>query len=568
MVSAAIGAMLLLAALVPASTWLSMLRDPSAGIAPPIALGAQMFRASLAALGLYICAGARLGWWRTPTHGAVPLAAASPGASPTGRVELAIALTLTAVGALLRFYRLDEGLWNDEVVTLVEYVRPPLGEIVTTYTSQNQNFLYSILGHLSIASFGESAWALRLPAALFGIATLPALWRFGRLVAGPREALLATALLTFSYQHVWFSQNARGYSALLFWAVVSSHFLLVALRSGRGKSWAAYGVAAAFGMYTHLTMLFIVAGQFAVYAWYMWRAPDLALRDRLRPVLNGFVLTTLVAVAAYAFALPQMAGASAADRSDVATWRSPIWMISELARGLQSGPALPVAAVAGMAVLVAGIVSYWRRVPAVPILLIVPAVSGTAAMMLMRHHLWPRFYFFVAGFGVLLIVRGVVAAGEGLLRGWPRDRARTAATVMVVLLTVFLGRSVPYAYGPKQDYGGARDYVDHARATGDAVVIVGGASVSFRLYFAPAWTPVTTVAELDRVRADHPRTWVVYAMPIEVQSNYPDVYAAVQRDFALQRTFEGSLKGGTICVYRADRGASGRPDLRSGVKGS
>jgi uncharacterized membrane protein len=58
--------------------------------------------------------------------------------------------------------------------------------------------------------FGDSGAALRLPAALFGVASLGAVYALGREVVGRREGLLAALALAFSYQHVWFSQNARG----------------------------------------------------------------------------------------------------------------------------------------------------------------------------------------------------------------------------------------------------------------------------------------------------------------------------------------------------------------------
>jgi uncharacterized membrane protein len=48
------------------------------------------------------------------------------------------------------------------------------------------------------------------------VASIGALYLLGRAVAGPTEALFAAALMTVAYHHVWFSQNARGYSGLLF----------------------------------------------------------------------------------------------------------------------------------------------------------------------------------------------------------------------------------------------------------------------------------------------------------------------------------------------------------------
>ena len=70
------------------------------------------------------------------------------------------AFVLTAIlliGVALRIYGLNSGLWYDEIVTLVESVRPPLREIVTHFPSNNDHPLYSVLAHLSIGIFGEHA---------------------------------------------------------------------------------------------------------------------------------------------------------------------------------------------------------------------------------------------------------------------------------------------------------------------------------------------------------------------------------------------------------------------------
>src|SRR3982751_363400 len=106
----------------------------------------------------------------------------SPARSMWKLSDAAIRWSLAAVvlvGAALRFHFLDSGLWYDEIVTLVESVRRPFASIVTQFPGSNDHPLYSVLGHLSMTLFGEHAWSLRLPAALFGVAGLPLLYIFG-----------------------------------------------------------------------------------------------------------------------------------------------------------------------------------------------------------------------------------------------------------------------------------------------------------------------------------------------------------------------------------------------------
>src|SRR3989304_4647093 len=149
--------------------------------------------------------------------------------------RIPILFFLLIVAALLRLYDLNDGLWHDEIITAVKYVRLPFAKILTTYDSENEHFLYTILARGFVLLFEENAWALRFPAVLFGIASIGTTYLLGRQVSNVLEALLASALLTFSYYHIWFSQNARGYTGLLFFANLSSWLLIRALVENRSK---------------------------------------------------------------------------------------------------------------------------------------------------------------------------------------------------------------------------------------------------------------------------------------------------------------------------------------------
>ena len=73
---------------------------------------------------------------------------------------------ILGLAAVLRAINLDAGLWYDEIVTLVESVRLPTSELVTSYKSFNSHILFSLEAQACIALLGESAWSLRLPASV------------------------------------------------------------------------------------------------------------------------------------------------------------------------------------------------------------------------------------------------------------------------------------------------------------------------------------------------------------------------------------------------------------------
>jgi hypothetical protein len=124
-------------------------------------------------------------------------------ASPDRGRELIVLFLIGLVAVAARAHRLGDGLWYDEVTTCMDYVRQPLGAALTTFQTQNQHLLYTLTAHVSVALFGDSIEAVRLPAFAFGIGSLAALFGFGRLVLTRAEALGATALASVSYYHVY-----------------------------------------------------------------------------------------------------------------------------------------------------------------------------------------------------------------------------------------------------------------------------------------------------------------------------------------------------------------------------
>ena len=192
-----------------------------------LSLGVTLFKIGLVILGLVSIVLGMMPIWHLEgkRKEAIP--------DPHQTLSLLLLVTMLLAATALRMYALDSGLWHDEITTYVKYADKSVGEILSTYDSENQHFLYSLLAHAGFLTFGKSAWALRLPAVLFGIGSIWALYLFGHTLSNRKEALLAAALLTFSYHHVWFSQNARGYTGLLFWTLIASWlFVYVFSESG------------------------------------------------------------------------------------------------------------------------------------------------------------------------------------------------------------------------------------------------------------------------------------------------------------------------------------------------
>lgn len=549
--AAALGTLAIAVALpVEASaTLLAGAASPSLGT---VESGVRIFKAVLAFHGLLFFA---LAFVRLPPPGAEPLLdrglAADRSVHPLDNWIVAF---LLAVAGALRVFDLGDGLWFDEIDTLVHYARMPVGHIVTTFDSQNQHLLYSVLARWTFALYGESASALRLPAAILGVASVWAQWHFARLVTDRREALFATALLTVSYHHVWFSQNARGYTGLLFFTLIGSTLFLRMLAARETRSLlvpVAYGACMALAVAIHVTALFVVAAHGLV-----WLGLLLARRQapvgaaRWMPGL-GFLLTASLALLAYALVLPQFPATMMAKSMPGASteWKDPLWMAREtlagLARGLPGGwlALVQVAAIGGL-----GLWSYARQSRWVlAVMLLGPALT-LASIVLLHHNLWPRLFFFSAGFLVLIAFRGVFAFFRLLSIGPVATIGPKLAWIAAVLLVLASAATLPRAYGPKQDFRGALELVRASVEPEDAVVTVEMTDLPYREYFVTGWSHAGDLDGLVAIERAHRRTWVVYTTPTHLRAKQPDIWDRLQREYREAGIFKGTVGGSEVVV--------------------
>jgi 4-amino-4-deoxy-L-arabinose transferase-like glycosyltransferase len=546
--STATGILLILAAaLVPSMAWIHMLRQVPDALRQQLLEGAALFRLGLAALGLAALGLPRMPFWKAGRKR--PASQPAPGYAPW------VVAALLAAAFAMRLYQLNAGLWLDEIYTFSTYFKMPFGEIVTTYVSENQHFLYSLMAHASYLAFGLSAWALRLPAVVFGVAGIWALYLLGRQVAGTREGLLSAALLVFSYQHIWFSQNARGYTGLLFWTLLASWFFVRALRETEPRLWLGYAVCAALGVYTHTTMIFVIAGHVLSYAIQLLERRREHWPDRWAGLFAGFGMAGLFTFQLHALVFPQIFSGIEKTRSVVDAWKRPLWTLLEVVQGLKVSFAGGAVALCAVLIFAAGIWSYFRKERLIIECLFFPPLVGASVVMVIGHHLWPRFFFFAFGFAVLVTVRGAMTAGELAMRlarltNW---RPAFVGTALCVGMLGVSAASFPFAYGPKQDYGGALDFVKAQREPGDAVVTVGLASFPFKSLYQVPWQDVRSVDDLNAVRSRAQRTWLLYTLRPVLQSVAPEIMASIERDFRVVRKFPGTLHDGTVFVCRSDQ---------------
>jgi hypothetical protein len=202
----------------------------------------------------------------------------------------------------------------------------------------------------------------------------------------------------------------------------------------------------------------------------------------------------------------------------------------------------------------------WRAALA----MVLPGILGGVTMIGLGHPLWPRFFFFALGFALLIVVEGVfklprLVLGRTQMTG-REQLAKGTGFALAALMVLASMLTLPRYYAvPKQDFTGARDYIERNRKPGEAVVAVGLAGVAYSRYFASNWLVAHTKGELDAVRRQHSSTWLVYTIPAQLDALNPDFWPDVQNQFRVVKIFPGTLNGGAVFVCQPLSGANLRP---------
>jgi 4-amino-4-deoxy-L-arabinose transferase-like glycosyltransferase len=209
------------------------------------------------------------------------------------RPDALAAAALTVAGAAIRFATLDrQSFWFDELVT-VRLVRRSFGGMLSTIPhSEATPYLYYVLAWPWARVFGAGEVGLRSLSALAGTATVPVVYAAGATLCSRAVGLVAAALVSVEPFLVWYSQEARSYALLTFFAALGFLFFARALRGGRADV-AGWAVASALALATHYFAVFLVAPEAA------W----LILRGRER---RSATVASLVPLAVFAAHVPLM----------------------------------------------------------------------------------------------------------------------------------------------------------------------------------------------------------------------------------------------------------------------
>ncbi|MDI6784373.1 MAG: glycosyltransferase family 39 protein, partial [bacterium] len=146
-------------------------------------------------------------------------------------------IIITVIAGLMRFYQLSgKSFWVDEIIATLVSSRP-LDRIFAIRATDVTPPLRDYLAHLLFLIFGKGEFALRLPSAFFGTASIPLLYFIGKKWLNKPTGVIAAILLTSSPFHLQHSQDGRMYPMFIFFSLATLVFLLSALQRDKSKHW-------------------------------------------------------------------------------------------------------------------------------------------------------------------------------------------------------------------------------------------------------------------------------------------------------------------------------------------
>jgi uncharacterized membrane protein len=202
---------------------------------------------------------------------------------------LQLLLSLTLIGAILRFYNLGyNSLWLDEATTYNIVVKsiPDIWQVTTAGEFNPPLFYWA--EHIMLL-FGSSEVVLRFLPALLGVLTIPLIYLVGREFMDRNTGIIAAAAFAFSPFLLYYSQEARAYSMMLFFVCFSMVFYFRALKNNDLMNWALFGILSAFAFWSHFYALVII-GALILYALYELLPKIKSSLSAARPLATACVI--------------------------------------------------------------------------------------------------------------------------------------------------------------------------------------------------------------------------------------------------------------------------------------
>ena len=185
---------------------------------------------------------------------------------------------------VLRIAYLDgQSLWWDEAFSVTVGSMDLRSLMTTALDDRVHPPLYYLILHFWLP-LARSEFVVRAPSAFLGVLGVASIFPMAALVGGKRLGLISAFALAISPLHIWYSQETRMYSLIVFLTLLANYFFGRLLRRDQPINRLGYSIFILLAMHTHYLTLFVILAQ----GTYL-----ILLRPRNRVLLRKWLLCML-----------------------------------------------------------------------------------------------------------------------------------------------------------------------------------------------------------------------------------------------------------------------------------
>ncbi len=487
------------------------------------------------------------------------------------QIALWLLAAITLLAFILRLVNLNLDLWLDEITPIMRYRHFSALQVVGSYLSSNNHLFNTLLLKITIAVFGEKEWSIRLPAVIFGTATIPAIYWVARIVMTRLVSLSIALLLAVSYHHIFFSQNAKGYSAYLFFSLLSSGLLVKGLQMDLVRIWIFYIITMFFNFASLLNSVFVfishifTSGVFLLILSQRGAFPMLLLR-RLTGV---FLVTGLLGFQLYSLILPQAYEVIHMVYTNLATgYRMFSWeLLKEIIRGISAGfgSGILFGVLPFLIVSIVGFVALFKRQWVLIMSLTMPGIFMALYLIVKSLTFSPRHFLIILPLVIISAVNGIFIVAKFVAKPLRKNEkiftARVGIALLLIVCIISLASLKYYYSTPKQAYRSSIKYLEAKRKPGEIVIVIHIAEAGYRYYGerlginlneGKDYFFVRTIESFNEVFCSHGKIgcFLVTTFPRALNINHPDLEERIKKDWTVIKTFPGTIGDGQISVWK------------------
>jgi 4-amino-4-deoxy-L-arabinose transferase-like glycosyltransferase len=417
---------------------------------------------------------------------------------------------VTVIGIFIRLIQINSAVGYDEAYTFIHFASRSLQVILTDYSAPNNHIFHSLLVYIVYHIFGNHIWALRLPAFLAGVLTIPAIYMAGKVIYGKNAALVAAALVACTPILVDFSVNARGYTLMCLFSCLILWIAGILRKQSSFAGWLLLSLFSILGFYTLPVMVYPVS---AVYLWLLvsWVVKDIYSNSRGKFIFGLIVTsisTILITFLLYSPILIFGSGFSSITSNEFV--KSQSWL--DFIQSVQSRIPrvwgdwnylvpywVAIITILGFLLLV---VFEWRRFSHKIPVWIPTVISISILIILQRVTPWPRVWLFLLVFYLLWAAAGWLALIRLFTAKITLKWVQPVFMWVIILLTLIVYvafRNKP-SFNPTEDYPmqEVAEFVSNHITNEDTLVAVSPVTIQTGYYLTIENIPFERFYDRDR----------------------------------------------------------------------